>query len=146
MDILTNMIAILAVLSLSVERIVEMLKPFPGINNLLMKKKLPEDMEESEKSREEHKRRTWHYVVAISVGFIITFSAYDFLEPTLSEALNADITTTSRKLGICILMGLFASGGSGFWNSSIRLIEEFKNAKGELATAIKTGKIKEVSR
>lgn len=111
MDI-SSAIAILGVLSLSVERVVEMIKNLiPTLSN-----------KQEDKKKEGYRRFTLHFLAA-SVGFVIALVAQEQIESVLFK------TQGSLKLGGCVILGLLASGGSGFWNQSLGIVEEIKKAK-----------------
>ncbi|MFH1648463.1 MAG: hypothetical protein ABIA11_01865 [Patescibacteria group bacterium] len=111
MDI-SSATAILGVLSLSVERVVEMIK---NLSSWLSQKQEDEKMER-------YRRLTLHAIAAF-VGFVIALTA--------SEQIESVLFKTSGQLTIsgCIILGLLASGGSGFWNQSLGIVEEIKRVK-----------------
>jgi hypothetical protein len=118
MDI-TNVIALLGAMSLSVERVVEIIKnmvPFLS------------------KEQEDHKKESYRlaalHLIAAIAGTIIAFVAQEQIQPLLSN-----IFRTQGVIGIpgCVIVGLLASGGSGFWNQCLSIVGEVKKAK-ELQT------------
>lgn len=114
MDI-TSIIAVLGAMSLSVERVVEIVKgmiPFLAVENADKQK--------------ESLRRVVIQIFSVVVGFVIALVAQEQIQPLL-----ANIFKTQGSVGIvgCIILGLLASGGSGFWNQSMRIVEEIKKAK-----------------
>jgi len=114
MDI-TNTIAFLGAMSLSVERIVEIIK---NIVPLLSK-------EQTEPKKENYRIAALHLIAAIA-GAIIAFVAQEQIQPLLSN-----IFRTPGVIGIsgCIIVGLLASGGSGFWNQCLSIVGEIKRSK-----------------
>jgi hypothetical protein len=111
MDI-ASIIAILGVLSLSVERVVEMIK------NLLPF--LSKKYDDERKAR--YRRFGLHFLAGI-IGFLIALAAQEQIDYVLFK--NED----SINCWGCVILGLLASGGSGFWNQSLGIVEEIKKAK-----------------
>ncbi len=111
MDV-ASVISVLGVLSLSVERVVEMIK------NLLPTLSKKQDNEK----KEGYRRFALHFIAAF-VGFVIALVA--------QEQIGSILFKTDGKIGIasCIILGLLASGGSGFWNQSLGIVEEIRRAK-----------------
>lgn len=114
MDI-TNIIALLGAMSLSVERVVEIIKnmiPF-----------LAE--EQSDPKKKNYRIAALHFIAAI-VGTVIAFVAQEQIQPLLSN-----IFKTPGNVGIsgCIIIGLLASGGSGFWNQCLSILGEVQKTK-----------------
>jgi len=114
MDIV-SIIALLGAMSLSVERVVEIIKsmiPFLAAQQTDIKK-------------ERWRRTILHFLAAI-VGAVIALVAQEQIQPLLSN-----IFTKTGEIGVpgCIILGLLASGGSGFWNQSLGIVEEIKKAK-----------------
>jgi len=114
MDI-TNVIALLGAMSLSVERVVEIIK---NIIPFLSK-------EHPDPKLENYRIASLHLIAAI-VGAVIAFIAQEQIQPLLSN-----IFRTPGVVGIpgCIIVGLLASGGSGFWNQCLSIVGEVKKAK-----------------
>ncbi len=114
MDI-TSIIAVLGAMSLSVERVVEIIKNmWPWLA-----KAQPDE-------RKENYRKAFLYFLAALVGTVIAYVSQEQLQPLL-----ANIFKTQGSIGIpgCIILGLLASGGSGFWNQSLSIVEEIKKTK-----------------
>jgi hypothetical protein len=114
MDI-TSIIALLGAMSLSVERVVEIIKgmvPFLAAQH-------------TDATRERY-RRTSIQILAGLVGTVIALVAQKQIQPLISN-----IFTAPGVIGLpgCIIIGLFASGGSGFWNQSLSIVEEIRKAK-----------------
>ena len=114
MDI-TAIIALLGAMSLSVERVVEMIKnmvPF-------LAGKKPDE------KKERWRRVLLHFLAAL-VGMVIALVAQEQI-----QSLFSNIFTKRGEVGVpgCIILGLLASGGSGFWNQSLGIVEEIKKAK-----------------
>ena len=114
MDI-ASIIALLGAMSLSVERVVEIIKSM-----------VPFLAEEHKDKIKERYRRTSLHLLAALVGTAIAIVAQEQIQPLL-----ATIFKSAGTLGItgCIIIGLLASGGSGFWNQSMGIVEEIKKSK-----------------
>ncbi len=113
MDI-TSIIALLGVMSLSVERVVEMVK---GMIPFLAEK-------HDDKKKERWRRVTLHFVAALA-GTAIALVSQNQIQPLLETIFKGP------GIGIpgCIMLGLLASGGSGFWNQTLSIVEEIKQNK-----------------
>ncbi|MFB3885135.1 MAG: hypothetical protein ACE144_07885 [Thermodesulfobacteriota bacterium] len=112
---ITSIVALLGVMSLSVERVVEIIKnmvPFLAAIHPDAKK-------------ERWRRSALHFLAAF-VGALIAFVAQEQIQPLLPS-----IFKKTGEIGVfgCIVIGLLASGGSGFWNQSLAIVEEIKKAK-----------------
>jgi hypothetical protein len=112
---ITSIIALLGVMSLSVERVVEIIKnmvPFLAAT-------------QTDAKKERWRRSMLHFLAAL-VGTIIALVAQEQIQPLLSN-----IFTKTGEIGVfgCIVIGFLASGGSGFWNQSLAIVEEIKKAK-----------------
>lgn len=123
MDI-ASIIAVLGAMSLSVERVVEIIKNMvPFLSGA-----------QSDEKKERHRRVLLH-VLAVLVGTVIAVVAQEQIQPLLSS-----IFSRQGEIGIigCIILGLLASGGSGFWNQSMGIVEEIKKAKKLQVQKLKT--------
>jgi hypothetical protein len=123
MENLTGIIAVLGALSLSVERVVEMIKnviPFLSKN---------QDVKEGW-------RRSALQLMSVVAGTGIAFAAKEQIQPLLSNIFN---TQYDMKWHTFIVFGLLASGGSGLWNQTLSIVEEVKKAKKNTAAALKSG-------
>jgi len=111
----TGLIAIIGVMSISVERIVEIIKNM-----------IPFLASERKDARQEHHRKVLLHLLAAVVGTAVAFFAQEQLQPLLSN-----IFKTPGSIGItgCILIGFLSSGSSGFWNQSMSILEEIKKKK-----------------
>ncbi|MCL5422846.1 MAG: hypothetical protein M1461_10320 [Nitrospirae bacterium] len=114
MDI-TSIIAVLGAMSLSVERVVEIIK-----NMVPFLAETQTDM-----NKERYRRIALHSLSVIA-GTTVAFVAEGQIQPLLST-----IFVVKGEIGIggCIILGLLSSGGSGFWNQSLSIVEEIKKAK-----------------
>ncbi len=112
---ITSIIAILGFMSLSVERVVEI------INNMVpfLAGKQPDE------KKERWRRAILHFLAALA-GTVIALVAQEQIQPLLPN-----IFKKTGEIGVpgCIIIGLLASGGSGFWNQSLAIVEEIKKAK-----------------
>lgn len=114
MDIV-SIIALLGAMSLSVERVVEIIKGM-----------VPFLAEEHKDKNKERYRRASIQVLAALVGMAIALVAQEQIQPLLSTMFKSP-----GMLGTpgAIILGLLASGGSGFWNQTMGIVEEIKKAK-----------------
>jgi len=114
MDI-SSILAVLGVLSLSVERVVEMIKNLiPFLSN---------KYEGEENVAKERFRRFGLQFLAALIGFIVALVAQEQIDYVLFKGEG-----TIGCWG-CVILGFLASGGSGFWNQSLGIVEEIKKAK-----------------
>ncbi len=112
---ITSIVALLGGMSLSVERVVEIIKnmvPFLAGQQV-------------DEKKERWRRAMLHFLSALA-GTVIALVAQEQIQPLLPN-----IFTETGEIGLpdCILLGLLASGGSGFWNQSLAIVEEIKKAK-----------------
>jgi hypothetical protein len=114
MDI-TSIVALLGVMSLSVERVVEIVK------NMVPFLAGPQPDERKERWR----RAMLHFLAALA-GTAIALVAQEQIQPLLPN-----IFRKTGEVGVfgCIVIGFLSSGGSGFWNQSLAIVEEIKKAK-----------------
>ena len=114
---ITNYVTLLVALSVSTERLVEIVKNFiPWLNTKYKDAK-----------KEGHRKAVLH-VLAFCGGIVTAFLAQPAVSAVLSDSLN--------NIWGYIALGLLASGGSGFWNSILSYILEAKNIKAGTADAI----------
>lgn len=105
MEKLITFIGLILALSIASERLVEIIKGFiPYLN----KEDLP--------MPEEGRRRSLLQIMAVFSGVATSFLAKDSLPPDIS---NLSV----------FVVGLLASGGSGFWNAILTYVVEVKNLK-----------------
>jgi expansin (peptidoglycan-binding protein) len=116
MNQFTSIVTALVALSIASERLVEMIKSLvPYLNEKQM-----DPMKEA-------RRKAALQLLAAVAGVVTAFMA--------QPALDASIPTGwQTPLGMVVL-GLFASGGSGFWNSIQNLAQGAGNLKGAQAEA-----------
>lgn len=114
MDV-TSIIAILGAMSLSVERVVEIFKSL-----------IPSLAQTNPDLQKEYWRRAALQFFAVGVGTVIAIVTQDLIQPLLPK-----IFRTEGFIGLpgCIMLGLLASGGSGFWNQCLTIVEEIKKTK-----------------
>lgn len=95
MDTLSNIIAVLIILSIASERLVEIVKSFiPFLNNA------------KQDAGEENRRKAYLNILAIGAGILTAYISRGALSSFFPKNLSNDI-------GV-ITFGLLASGGSGF--------------------------------
>ena len=114
MDI-TSIIALLGAMSLSVERVVEMVKsmvPFLAA-------------QQTDVTKERYRRGMLHLLSAF-VGAVIAYVARGQI-----QSLFPTIFKTPGEISMAgyLIIGLLTSGGSGFWNQSLGIVEEIRKAK-----------------
>ena len=115
--ILTNYVTLLVALSVSTERLVEIVKNIiPCLNT------------QYEDAKKEGYRKASLHVLAFCGGIVTAILAKPAVSAVLSDALN--------NIWGYIALGLLASGGSGFWNGILTYILEVKNIKAGTADAI----------
>ena len=124
LDTLTNVVSILAVLSVSAERLVELVKGrFQWLND-----KQPDP-------QEERKRQFWLHLGSVIAGCAVVFLAQDFIVGALPELKDKLLGPTGLGLG------LLASGGSSLWNSVLSYLLSVKNLKRDEAGASAAGAV-----
>jgi drug/metabolite transporter (DMT)-like permease len=118
-DHLPGVFGLFAAISVAVERVVELLKGFiPPLA--------------SSWTKHENFRRVMIQVISVVVGAIIASQIKGQLESTLH------VSTVSW--GVCLLVGLMASGGSGLWNHALDIVRAVKvNKELVAAEAMPTG-------
>lgn len=109
---LSTVIAVLIVLSVASERLVEIIKGF-----------IPALDKENDDPQKESRRKAYLHILAVVAGIATAFLAREALEASVPDAWN---TTTG-----VLALGLLASGGSGFWNSILGYVNEVKKLKKE---------------
>lgn len=114
MDI-TGIIAVLGTLSLSVERVIEILKNM-----------IPKLATAFPEAKKEGRRRAFLQFLSALVGAVIAYVARDQIQPVLPTIFKAD---DGMGWSSYIILGLLASGGSGIWNHTLSIVEEVKKAK-----------------
>jgi hypothetical protein len=114
---ITNYVTLLVALSVSTERLVE-----------IVKNCIPWLSTKYEDAKKEGHRRAVLHVLAVCGGMVTAFLAKPAVSAVLSDALN--------NIWGYIALGLLASGGSGFWNGILSYILEAKNIKAGTADAI----------
>ncbi len=112
---ITSIVALLGFMSLSVERVVEITK------NMVPFLAGPQPDEKKERWR----RAMLHFLAALT-GTVIALVAQEQIQPLLPNSF-----TKTGEIGVlgCIILGLLASGGSGFWNQTLAIVEEIKKVK-----------------
>ena len=111
---LTNIVTLLAALSVSTERLVEIVKGWiPFLNT------------QSANPAAEGRRQALVHVLAVLCGIATAWLAQSALQGVLPENLLTP--------GGYVVIGLLASGGSGFWNSILNYVKAAKDTKVSLA-------------
>jgi len=112
---ITSIIALLGAMSLSVERVVEIIKSM-----------IPFLAHAQQDANKERWRRFFLYLLSTTVGTLIAYIAQEQIQPLLSG-----IFRTPGVIGLpgCFILGLLTSGSSGFWNQSLSIVEEIRKAK-----------------
>lgn len=108
-DVSTS-VSLLAALSVASERLVEIIKgAIPWLN------------EEKKDAREEGRRQAVLHVLAAVAGIITALLA--------SSAIKDMVPAAWSSMPGIFVLGLFASGGSGFWNSILTYVKAAKDLK-----------------
>lgn len=111
LDVLTMVVSILVVLSLSTERMVEIVKGW-----------IPFLSKENTDASWERTRKWCLQILAVVAGIVTSFLA----EPILPETVRTQLTLDTRDL---VVLGFLASGGSGFWNAILGYLKGIKDIK-----------------
>jgi len=112
-DNLSSVFALFAAISVAVERVVELIKGFlPFLGNSWTKY--------------ENFRRALIQVITVAVGAIIASQ--------IKGQLASTFHVSTVSFGVCVLVGLTASGGSGLWNHALDIVRATKVSK-ELSVA-----------
>lgn len=107
-DPLTEIVALLAALSMASERLVEIIKGLiPGLN------------QENSDPRKEGWRKAAIQLLAVGAGITTALLAYPALGTVFKEP----------GAGTVLALGLLASGGSGFWNGILAYLKNVKDIK-----------------
>ncbi len=128
MDSITGIVAVLGTLSLSVERIVQVVKNLIPFLSRTQKEELKEGV-----------RRTIVQSLAVIAGAAVAYVSREQIQPLLS---NIFPYPEDMKWHTFVILGLLASGGSGLWNHTLTIVEEIKKAKkdaGKTATKAQKG-------
>ena|SRR5215471_6563154 len=121
MNTLTAWVAFVAGLSVATERITEIIK---GFVDRLSLEKAPGKGEEI--------RKAIIQIIAIAVGGVLALLTYAQIQPVLK--LPGDGWS---KVGMSFVFGAMASGGSGFWNSTLDIVREVNKQKQVLTEKLK---------
>jgi hypothetical protein len=114
---ITNAVSLLAALSVATERLVEIIKgSIPWLNN------------SNANTTEEGWRQACLHVLAFLSGIFTAYMAGSAIEGIVPKSLNT--------VGGYIVIGLLASGGSGFWNSILSYLQSAKDVKASQASAV----------
>jgi hypothetical protein len=109
MNTLTSLVALLAAMSMAVERVVEILKNLiPFLKN-------------TQAGYWENVRFSSLHVLAALVGTVIAWQT----QPTIA-GLFPSLSTGKLGWMSTVVLGLMASGGSAFWNHALDLIQASK--------------------
>ena len=107
----TEIVTLLAALSMASERLVEIIKGyFPSLNTAF------------ENPDEEGKRRVKIQIIGVIAGILTAALSAGLLPETLYRPGNHEVMSI-------ILVGLMVSGGSGFWNSILTYTAKIKDVK-----------------
>jgi hypothetical protein len=109
-EYLSTVVALLVVLSIASERLVEIIKGFVPFLN-----------EEQQYLDKEGRRKAYLQLIAVAAGVVTALLTREAIGGIVPDRFN----TTS-----CVLaLGLLASGGSGLWNSVLGYANEAKKIK-----------------
>ncbi len=119
MDTLTSFLTVMAVLSVSVERIVELVKA--AIPSLTVTEQDP---------KKEKRRHAVLQILALACGTAIAYLARAQISTMQGMPKNMDIGWAGSGL-----LGLLASGGSGLWNQALDIARATKVSSESVAQA-----------
>jgi O-antigen/teichoic acid export membrane protein len=111
LNVLTTVVSVLIVLSVSAERLVEIVK---GLIPFLSK--------ENEDADKERWRKLVLQVLAVVAGILTAFLA----EPLLPDEVKKNLHLTTSSI---VALGFLSSGGSGFWNGILGYLKGIKDIK-----------------
>lgn len=112
LDMLMTVISILIVLSVSAERLVEIVK---GLVPFLSK--------ENEDADKERWRKLVLQILAVAAGILTAVLAGPLLPIEIRQKINLD------DIGGVVALGFLSSGGSGFWNGILGCVKGIKDVK-----------------
>lgn len=112
LDVLMMVVSILIVLSVSAERLVEIVK---GLIPFLSK--------ENEDANKERWRKLVLQVLAIAAGILTAILAEPLLPADIKQKINLD------DISGVVALGFLSSGGSGFWNGILGYVKGIKDIK-----------------
>lgn len=116
---LTALLAFVSGLSVATERITEVIK---GILPWLTTEK---------KGTTEEVRKAIIHILAIVIGAVLASLSWG--------QVSGAIGSSTGTLGMYLLFGAMASGGSGLWNSVLDIVREVNRQKQLLTDTLKTG-------
>lgn len=112
LDVLMAVVSILIVLSVSAERLVEIVK---GLVPFLSK--------ENEDADKERWRKLVLQVLAVAAGILTAVLAAPLLPAEINGKINLN------EPGAIVALGFLSSGGSGFWNGILGYLKGIKDIK-----------------
>lgn len=121
LDVLTAVVSILVVLSMSAERLVEIVK---GLSSFLSK--------ENEDAKWERWRKVILQLLAVAAGIFTAVLAAPLLPEEIRREIHLDKSENHIR-GVLVL-GFLTSGGSGLWNSILGYLKGIKDIKQVQAT------------
>jgi O-antigen/teichoic acid export membrane protein len=127
LDVLTAVVSILVVLSMSAERLVEIVK---GLSSFLSK--------ENEDAQRERWRKVILQVLAVAAGILTTVLALPLLPAEISQKIHLDDSSSDNYIRGVVVLGFLTSGGSGLWNSVLGYLKGIKDIKQVQATEART--------
>lgn len=120
LDVLTTLVSILIVLSVSAERLVE-----------IVKNAIPFLVTERADAKQEQWRKCLLQIMALLAGIATAFLAAPLLSDGIKQQFDLDAWDY-------IILGFLSSGGSGFWNAILGYLKGIKDLKQVQATATRT--------
>jgi hypothetical protein len=114
-DKLSAILALLVTLSMGTERVTEVIKGLPVLSAFF-------SAQWATGSRKEEFRKASVQIIAIAVGTGFAYAAQSAIASLLG--LKGPV-----QWGMLFLFGALASGGSGFWNSTLDFVRAAKQAK-----------------
>jgi hypothetical protein len=113
-DAITSAITVLTVLSISVERVVEIIK------NMIPSLALAQS-----DTTKENRRKAYLHFIGVVAGTAVAWVAWDqffAISPVIFKSSTPEVLK-------CAIIGFLASGGSSFWNQSLAIVEEVKKVR-----------------
>lgn len=114
---LSALLALLVALSVAAERLVEIIKNLPRLGEWLKT--------ENPDAAAEGWRRLVLQLLAVGAGILTAWLAREVLPVIPDTGIKGKETTT----GALLVLGLLASGGSGFWTSILGYVRNIKEIK-----------------
>ena len=127
LDEISKMMAVLAVLSMGAESVVEIIKNM-----------FPKYLNQQDDPVKEGRRKALLKLLALAAGTTIAYASKVQLEQLLTVVFKGGEIDFTK----CLVLGLLSTGGSGFWNQGLSIVEEIKKQRKLLTQQIETAQQK----